>query len=181
VRAEYLQSTCQRLVWACFLLEPGGRIFSQPEDSMRTTQTVRTLNQLILTCRDAETLCGAWAASASSPDVRCRLRHRSEEWGRQGDELQALVLLLGGEPETTATAITRLKAAQVAVRASLLSRSDNPALEGCDLTQRRALTCYEHALAGYLPERIRRTLSLQTRQIAARCEGVVGPILPLPV
>jgi uncharacterized protein (TIGR02284 family) len=152
-----------------------GKNYSQLEDSMRTSETIKILNNLIRTCRDAEIMCGAWSAAAGSTHLQYRLRHRSEEWGRQGDELQALVLLLGGEPETAATSLTRLQAAWVASRATLLGRNDGPALEGSEVAQQRALGHYEHALAGYLPERIRRTVGLQARRISARCDRVIEP------
>jgi uncharacterized protein (TIGR02284 family) len=149
--------------------------YSQPEDSMRTPETIKTLNKLIQTCRDAEIMCGTWSAAADSTHLQWRLRHRAEEWGRQGDELQALVLLLGGEPETAATSLTRLRAGWVMSRALVLGGSDSPALDGCELAHQRALGHYEAALAGYLPERIRTTVGLQARQISARCDRVIEP------
>jgi len=43
-------------------------------------------------------------------------------------------------------------------------------VEGCESVQQFALGCYEEALAGYLPERIRQTVSLQARRISERCD-----------
>jgi uncharacterized protein (TIGR02284 family) len=145
------------------------------EDGMRTSQTIATLNGLIRTCRDAESLCRAWGGTAQSAHLRHRFGHRSEEWARQGDELQALVLLLGGEPAHNPTGIALLQGAWAALRASLLGRSDASALNGCEQAQQYALGRYEKALSGYLPERIRRTISLQARQISARCDRIAEP------
>lgn len=142
---------------------------------MRTPETINTLNGLIRICRDTERLCRAWAASAKSTPVRGSLCHRSGEWGRQGDELQALVLLLGGEPATGGTLSGRVQCVAVACRAFLVGRNDAAAADGCERALQNALTFYEHALDGYLPERIRRTISLQARQISARCERVAEP------
>jgi len=64
------------------------------EAVMRTQATIRTLNTLIRACRDSEELCAVCGDSVESAGLRSLLRYRSEEWGRQGDELQALVLLL---------------------------------------------------------------------------------------
>src|ERR1700688_171756 len=71
---------------------------------MRAQETIRTLNRLIRSCRGAEAFCRACSATRGAAQLRTVLRHRSEEWGRHGDELQAVVLMLGGEPATgTAT------------------------------------------------------------------------------
>src|ERR1700723_4786714 len=67
---------------------------------MRARETIRTLNRLIVSCRGAEAFCIASAQSRGAQQLRTVLRHRGEEWGRYGDELQALVLMLGGEPAT---------------------------------------------------------------------------------
>ncbi|MGH8136973.1 MAG: PA2169 family four-helix-bundle protein [Steroidobacteraceae bacterium] len=149
---------------------------------MRTPETIATLNSLIRICRDEERLCRAWGGLAHSAPLRHLLGHRSEEWGRQGDELQALVLLLGGEPATAATVPARMQCVGLACRAAVMGRSDAPATDGCERAQQYALSCYERALGGYLPERIRRTVSLQARQIAGRCERLpqIGGHLAAP-
>jgi uncharacterized protein (TIGR02284 family) len=95
---------------------------------------------------------------------------RGEEWSRHGDELQALVLLLGGEPATSASLSAGLQSLWLECRYTVVGRSDSAAVEGCESVQQFALGCYEAALAGYLPERIRQTVSLQARRIAERCE-----------
>ncbi|MBV8852451.1 MAG: PA2169 family four-helix-bundle protein [Sinobacteraceae bacterium] len=139
---------------------------------MRMTPTVATLNDLIRTCRDAEALCRACAHTAARAHVRNRLHARSEEWARQGDELQALVLLLGGEPVTKSTLRGRVAGAWMTLLTFARGPSDARALDDFETAQQHALSRYEAALRGYLPERIRRTVSLQARQIFARSERV---------
>jgi len=140
---------------------------------MRTRETVRTLNRLIRTCRDAEELCIALAGTAESAGLASLLRYRSEEWARQGDELQALVLLLRGEPETRASPAAPLLRAWLLLKASALGATDLPALEAWQRMQHRAALRYEEALNGYLPERIRRTVSLQSDRIEDRFGQIV--------
>jgi uncharacterized protein (TIGR02284 family) len=137
---------------------------------MNIPASVTTLNRLIRTCRDAEWLCTSWARKAESAHLRTRFRIRGEEWGRQGDELQALVLLLGGEPATSVTLSAGLQTLWLECRYTLMGRNDSAAVDGCESIQQFAFGCYEEVLAGYLPERIRRTVSLQARQISARCD-----------
>ncbi|HEY6484650.1 MAG TPA: PA2169 family four-helix-bundle protein [Steroidobacteraceae bacterium] len=142
---------------------------------MRTPETITTLNFLIRSCRDAEWLCRAAGATADGTHTRYRLRQRSEEWGRQGDELQALVLLLGGEPAIGPTPAARLRSLWLGARAGIAGRSDPFVVEACEQASHRALGCYERALGGYLPERIRRTVGMQARQVFARCDRIVEP------
>jgi uncharacterized protein (TIGR02284 family) len=137
---------------------------------MNALNTIGTLNKLVKTCRDAEWLCTSWGRKAASAHLQSRFRTRGEEWGRQGDELQALVLLLGGEPAISATLSAGLQSLWLECRYTFLGRSDAAALEGCESVQQFALGCYETALAGYLPERIRQTVSLQARRISDRCD-----------
>jgi uncharacterized protein (TIGR02284 family) len=158
-----------------FLLD-SDRYMNQPGGGMNAVATIATLNKLVRTCRDAEWLCTSWGRKAASPHLCTRLRNRAEEWGRQADELQALVLLLGGEPATSATLSAGLKSLWLECRYTLLGRSDDAALEGCESVQQFALGCYEEALAGYLPQRIRQTVSLQARRISDRCDRPVAPV-----
>ena len=139
---------------------------------MRTQATIRILNRLIRTCRDGEEICGACSDATESSGLRSLLRYRSEEWGRQGDELQALVLLLGGTPAVSSNASANLLATWLVVRTALLGRSDAEALELWSRVQRRGLERYEMALNGYLPERIRRTVSLHSRRVLDRSEKI---------
>jgi uncharacterized protein (TIGR02284 family) len=138
------------------------------EASMRTRETIRTLNKLIRSCRDGESLCRAWGEAAGSADLRTLLRERSEEWGRQGDELQALVLLLGGNPATEANLRARVLRAWVVMKAAVFGPSDLPVLREWEHAQRSALGSYQEALRGYLPARIQRTITLQAMRISNR-------------
>lgn len=139
---------------------------------MRTRETIRTLNSLIQTCRDGEELCRTCADAADSTSLRSLLSCRSEEWGRRGDELQALVLLLGGEPATAGTLAPKLQASWLTLKALLLGPSDPPVLETWQSAERRARDRYEEALSGYLPERIRRTVSLHADRVIERHEHI---------
>ncbi|HEY3785150.1 MAG TPA: PA2169 family four-helix-bundle protein [Steroidobacteraceae bacterium] len=143
---------------------------------MRTAQTITTLNRLIRICRDAEGSSRSWSRAAASAELRSRLMSRSEEWGRHGDELQALVLLLGGRPETAGSVGAQLRQLWSLCHGTFLGRDDLAALLACEQARQHALGCYDRALEDYLPERIRRTLSLQARQISSRTEPLAGRV-----
>ena len=137
---------------------------------MHSRETIETLNTLIRACRGAEQLCEASVEAAASANLRSVVRFRAADWARQADELQALVLSLGRTPARSASAGSSWLCTWVAVKAALLGVSDVLALDACQHAQLRALHRYDHALSGYLPERIRRTVTLQADRIADRTE-----------
>jgi len=141
---------------------------------MHTRDTIRILNRLIQTCRDGEEFCRAAGESVERVGLRPLFGTRSEEWGRQGDELQALVLLLGGEPATFGTVNSQVSRAWMKLKALVFGRSDLSVLEMWQGSQQRALERYEEALGGYLPQRIRRTVSLQADRVMDRCEQMAN-------
>ena len=91
---------------------------------MRARETIRTLNRLIIGCRGAEAFCLACAQTRGASQLRSVLRHRSEEWGRYADELQALVLMLGGEPVTGSPADAWMRRIWLAGKALLLGSTE---------------------------------------------------------
>jgi uncharacterized protein (TIGR02284 family) len=140
---------------------------------MRARETIRTLNRLIVSCRGAEAFCRACAQTRSGSQLRSLLRHRGEEWGRYGDELQALVLMLGGEPAigNPAGAWVRSRI-WLAAKALLLGSSEALVLEEWQREQQRVLYRYEDALKGYLARRILRTVKTQSARIEQRMEQI---------
>lgn len=147
---------------------------------MHIEETIRTLNRLIRVCRDGEDFCAAGARRAAAADLSAVLRQRSEEWGRLGDELQALVLLLGGEPATSATLAARARHWCLGARLAVLGPADATLVAAWQSLERQAEECYRAAIDGYLPERIRRTVSLQAERVVHRADcigGLYGDVL----
>ena len=142
------------------------------EVSLRPGATLRTLNTLVRTCRDSDAIHRAAANVVVSADLRNLLRSRAEAWGRRGEELQALVLMMDGTPACSGNAGARVLSLWVAVKAAVLGHADAMGLEVCDHAQMHALDEYEQALEAYMPERIRRTLTLQADRIADRAEAL---------
>jgi uncharacterized protein (TIGR02284 family) len=139
---------------------------------MRARETIRTLNRLIVSCRGAEAFCFASAQTRGALQLRSMLRHRGEEWGRYGDELQALVLMLGGEPAIGNPALSWLRRFWFAGKALLLGSSEALVLEEWQREQQRVLNRYEDALRGYLARRILRTVNTQAARIQQRLEQI---------
>lgn len=144
----------------------------EARSDMRKPETIQTLNTLIRICRSTEDLTRVCAQSVRATSLTKLLRSRAEDWARQGDELQALVLMLGGAPARLATASSAALCAWVAVKAMALGASDARSLDTCQHAQLQALYGYDHALSGYLPARIRRTLTLHADRIADRTDAM---------
>src|SRR5581483_7424326 len=113
------------------------------EDAMRTQDTIRTLNRLIRVCRDGEEFFEACGHVVESADLASIMRYRGQEWGRQGDELQALVLLLNGEPVTSGGPAALALRTWLLTRAVVLGPSDVAVLDHWRRTYERALDAYE--------------------------------------
>jgi uncharacterized protein (TIGR02284 family) len=141
---------------------------------MLMQKTIRTLNQLTRVCRDGEESCRICSRRTASSDLRALLCQRCDEWGRLGDELQALVLSLGGSPVTSGTVAARARRAWLVLSTALVGPTDAALIEAWRRAQRHALAPYTEAVGGYLPERIRRTVSLQADRIADRLDEIDG-------
>ncbi len=140
---------------------------------MRARETIRSLNRLIASCRRAEAFCRGSAHTRGASQLRSVLHHRSDEWGRYGDELQALVLMLGGEPVTgSAAGSWVLRRAWLAGKALLLGSTEALVLEEWQHEQQRVLHRYEEALKGYLARRILRTVAGQATRIQQRLQQI---------
>ena len=90
-----------------------------------------------------------------------------------GDELQALVWMLGGEPATGNPAFAWIRERiWVAGKMLLLGSSEAIVLEEWQRRQQRVLNRYEEALKGYLARRILRTVRVQATRIQQRLEQI---------
>jgi uncharacterized protein (TIGR02284 family) len=141
---------------------------------MRTQETVRALNRLVRTCRGSEARCRALAASASTLELARLVLASGEEWSRQGDELQALVLLLDARPETRPWRGAGLLRVRLLVSRLLVGEGDSPALAAWEAMQARAVRGYNDALKSYWPERIRRTVRQQAERAERRLACIVS-------
>jgi len=144
---------------------------------MQTSATIRTLNRLVQSCRDTQAISRACATDVTHAELRALLSERSEEWARQGDELQALVLLLGGEPVTGPGIVATALCFWRSTRTLVLGTDDRTVLQEWCAAHSAAQASFETALSGYLPERIRRTVSLQQERIRYRAQQIEGLLL----
>jgi len=136
---------------------------------MSMSDTISVLNHLTRLCRDCERSCESLVRTAPRAATAELLRARAGEWGRQGDELQALVLLTGRAPPTSGSAAAAAQRALWRLEGWLQAPPEPLLLRRWQALQQRAAECYEAALGVRMPERIRRTVALQAQRVRDRC------------
>jgi len=120
-----------------------------------------TLNKLVETSKDGEYGFGTSAEYLRSPDVKQIFLRRAEECRAAAAELQALVVDLGGTPETGGTASGAVHRGWVAVKGTLAGYSDRAILEETERGEDIALSSYRSALDEELPADVRSIVERQ--------------------
>lgn len=116
---------------------------------------VATLNDLIETARDGEQGFRTCADNAKAPDLKTLFQDGARRCAAAIVELQRVVQLYGGTPETSGTVAGALHRGWVDLR-SIISKSDDLAiLEECERGEDHAVSVYRKALQQELPADVR--------------------------
>ena len=126
-----------------------------------TDDVIKQLNNLIETSKDGEYGLKACAEQAQSPQLKSLLSTRAEGCRRAAEELQSVVLDLGGKPDTDGSVAGAMHRGWVAVRSKLSTLTDRAVLDECERGEDVALKAYREALAGELPPDIRALVERQ--------------------
>lgn len=124
-------------------------------------EVIDTLNDVLESCRDGEYGFGACAEHAKSPDLKTALLRHAEECRTAGQELQALIRQLGGEPDEGGSMSGALHRGWVSVRGTLGGYSDEAMLDECERGEDAAVARYRKALKQDLPPAIRSVVERQ--------------------
>lgn len=125
---------------------------------MTNAQTIRTLNELIVVSRDSCKGFRVCAQRARNERLRELLLERARACEEAGEELQALVRSLGGEP-AAADATVGMRRRWMSVH-TVLADSDDDFLDEtivaeCGRGEEYALEAYRNALDDHLPDFVR--------------------------
>lgn len=145
---------------------------------MQRSKTIARLNRLVLLSRECERLCGSLARCAPTGPAAGALWAGAQGWGRLGDELQALVLIAGGAPAAHPGAGAILRGGLWRTQAWVRAPREAELLARWQALQQQAAKCYEAVLATALPERIRRTLTLQLARVRTSGPAPFGAAAP---
>lgn len=128
---------------------------------MNQKQLIDTLNDLIETCKDGELGFDTCAANAESHVVREVFVARGRDCRDAADELQALVVAHGGQPEDRGSAKGAVERGWTSLLGTVGGRSDKRMLEAAERGEDHALATYREAVGTDLPPDVRAVVERQ--------------------
>ena len=126
-----------------------------------TKDVISTLNDLIETCKDGEKGFRVCAEDIARPELKTLFSQRAGECAQAAQELQAIVIRLGGDPEDSTSMAGDLHRRWVDIKAAITGKSDEAVLNECERGEDVAKRSYHKALEKTLPEDIRQGVQRQ--------------------
>jgi uncharacterized protein (TIGR02284 family) len=141
---------------------------------MEKNDVVSTLNDLIQTCKDGVEGFRTCAEDTKNSEYKAYFSDRAERCNRAAEELQDLVINLGGDPETSSHLTGALHRRWVDVRAAITGKSDEDILDECERGEDVAKHHYEAALKTDLPQEVRLIVEDQYQGVQTNHDQVKG-------
>jgi len=132
---------------------------------MDPDDTIETLNQLIETSKDGEYGFLSSAEYVRSPEVRELFARRADECRKATQELQTLVVRLGGRAEDDGSASGTVHRGWMAIKDTLSGYSDRAILEETERGEDSALSSYRKALEKPLTPEVRHVVEQQLQGV----------------
>ena len=139
---------------------------------MEKSELISTLNDLIETCKDGEEGFLACCEGIEDPMLKASFMERSLDCGEAADELQELVLSLGGNPETQSSLAGTLHRRWVDIKAAITGQDEEAVLNECERGEDVAIRSYKNALEKDLPEYVRIIVERQFAGVRANHDEV---------
>jgi uncharacterized protein (TIGR02284 family) len=128
-------------------------------------QAIKTLNQLIATCKDGENGFRTAAEGVKIQDVKTLFNSYSAQRARFVVELQAEVERLGGQPAEGGSLTATLHRGWMNVKSLVTGRDVYAMFAECRRAEEAAVKTYEEALKTPLPAEARAVVERQFEQI----------------
>lgn len=141
---------------------------------MDKDDVISTLNDLIQTCKDGVEGFRTCAEDTKNAEYRTYFSDRAERCERAAEELQDLVISMGGDPETSSHMAGALHRRWVDVRSAITGKNDEDILEECERGEDVAKHYYEAALKKDLPLEVRQIVEEQYRGVQMNHDQVKG-------
>ncbi|WP_263262593.1 PA2169 family four-helix-bundle protein [Pseudomonas sp. RIT-PI-S] len=117
-------------------------------------EVVKTLNELIQTCKDGQEGFKACADDVKNPELKALFVKHAQECGSAAGELQAEVTALGGSPEDSTSVAGDLHRRWVDVKSIFTGKSEEAVLNEAERGEDVAIKAYKEALAQPLPANV---------------------------
>ncbi|MEK1904500.1 MAG: PA2169 family four-helix-bundle protein [Pseudomonas sp.] len=124
-------------------------------------KTIDVLNDLIETSKDGEAGFRTCAADVKSSELKNLFNNRARECSAAAEELQAMVLGLGGTPEDTTSVGGDMHRRWVDLKALVTGKDEKAILNECERGEDVAKKHYSQALDKELPLNVRELVQRQ--------------------
>jgi len=126
-----------------------------------------TLNHLVETCRDGEQGFRTAAASVRSAQLKQLFERYAEQRARFTSELQAAVHALGGRAETSGSVAGAVHRGWMNVKSAVTGADDAAVVAAAETGEDSAVSAYERALTGGLPDAVQPLVARQFAEVRA--------------
>ncbi|WGK60781.1 PA2169 family four-helix-bundle protein [Halopseudomonas sp. SMJS2] len=130
-------------------------------NAIDSKEVISTLNDLIETSKDGEEGFRTCAEDIKRPELKSLFSERAAECAKAAQELQAIVIRLGGDPEDSTSVSGDLHRRWVDLKSLVTGKDDEAILNECERGEDVAKRSYRKALDKALPEDIRQVVQRQ--------------------
>lgn len=138
----------------------------------QTKDVVKTLNDLIETCKDGQEGFKTCAEDIKDVQLKALFVKHSQECAAAALELQTEVRALGGDPETTTSVAADLHRRWVDVKSVFTGKDEEAVLNEAERGQDVALKSYKKALNEPLPANVHAIVTRQLQGVQANHDEV---------
>lgn len=134
---------------------------------MADDNTISTLNGLIETCKDGQEGFKQAAEGVERSDVKSTFYELGQQRAKFAGELQSLVREIGGDPETTSSAVGALHRGWINIKSLITGKDEAAILNEAERGEDLAVNAYKKALEETLPTNVQTIVQRQSTEVKA--------------